>query len=270
MRQQSRALKAGFTLIELLVVVAILVILAGLILPKLDKVQLKANKGVAASNIHDVSRYIQTYRVMHNFYPDRWDSLMDTGSSLWTAANIDSPGLEPQLVGGPIPASPRKLVVTTTGLTNGEVRSLSRLGIGTMLDLDSTSTSIPGSRFAIERPIAQGQQFATINVADGDGSDLVDYIYPQNKVKSTANPTGTPGAIPSGKRLLVVGVGPRNTMIGDVVQDAPFYSNTDPAKYYHRFLAVFEISDSGSRAELKAVVGADADRLDEEINDFYE
>jgi len=271
MRQQNRALKAGFTLIELLVVVAILVILAGLILPKLDKIQLKSNKAVAAANIHDVSRYIQSYRVLHNFYPDRWDSLL-TGptGTLWTAATIDDKGLEPQLVGGPIPASPQKLVVTTTGLSAGEVRSLSRLGIGTMLDLDASSTAIPGSRFAIERPIAQGQQFATINVADGDGEALIDYIYPQNKVKSTANPTGTPGAIPSGKRLIVLGVGPLNTMIGDVVQDTPFYSNTDPAKYYHRFLAIFEISDGGSRAELKAVVGADADRLDEEINDFYE
>lgn len=274
MRQQSRALKAGFTLIELLVVVAILVILAGLILPKLDRVQLKANKGVAASNIHDVSRYIQTYRVMHNFYPDKWDSLMDSGTTLWTAPNIDAPGLEPQLVGGPIPASPHKLKVADP-LTAGEVRSLSRLGIGTLLDLDTSSDAIPGSRFTQQRPLAVGGRFATLNVSvppvstdDEDAIAIVDHIYPQNKLTGT-NP-GVSGTIPSGKRLLVVGVGPNNAMIGDVVQDTPFYSNTDPAKYYHRFLAIFEISDGGSRAELKAVVGADADRLDEEINDFYE
>jgi len=268
MRLHNRALKAGFTLIELLVVVAILVILAGLILPKLDRIQLKANKGVAASNIHDVSRYIQTYRVMHNFYPDKWDSLMDTSSTLWTAPTLDAQGLEPQLVGGPIPASPHKLTVSPTGFTDGEIRSLSRLGIGTLLDLNGDPSALPGNRFTQQRPLAIGGNFATLNPADGDAVAIINHIYPQNKL--TGTPAGVSGAIPSGKRLLVVGVGPNNAMIGDVIQDTPFYSNTDPAKYYHRFLAIFEISDGGSRAELKAVVGADADRLDEEINDFYE
>jgi prepilin-type N-terminal cleavage/methylation domain-containing protein len=266
MKNPMRFVRAGFTLIELLVVVAILVILAGLILPKLDKIQLKSNKAVAASNIHDVSRYIQTYRVLHNFYPDRWDSLMTAGDgTLWTAATLDDQGLEPQLTGSPIPASPEKLVVTSTGLSDGEVRSLSRLGIGTMLDLGSDTGAIPGNRFTVVRPIATGDQFATINVGDEDGEAIIDHIYPQNRLS-----TGSAGAIPAGKRLIVFGVGPLNTMIGDVVQDTPFYSNTDPAKYYHRFLAIFEIDDGGGRAELKAVVGADADRLDEEINDFYE
>lgn len=264
MRQQNRALKAGFTLIELLVVVAILVILAGLILPKLDKIQLKSNKAVAAANIHDVSRYIQTYRVLHNFYPDRWDSLLTSGGTpaLWEAATLNDQGLDPQLVGGPIPASPEKLTIATFA-SDDEIRSLSRIGIGTMLDLGTGG--IPGDRFTQPRTIANGATYATINTADGDGRALIDHIYPENRL-----PTGTSGAIPGGKKLIVVGVGPLNSMIGDVVQDTPFYSNTDPAKYYHRFLAIFEFSTGGSRAELKAVVGTDADRLDEEINDFYE
>ncbi|MBE7464626.1 MAG: prepilin-type N-terminal cleavage/methylation domain-containing protein [Planctomycetes bacterium] len=266
MRTLRRTHSAGFTLIELLVVVAILVILAGLVLPKLDKVQLKSNKAVAASNIHDVSRYIQTYRVLHNFYPDRWDSLVTTDATpvLWEAATEADPGLEPQLVGGPVPASPEKLT-TATFQSDEEIRSLSRLGITTMLDLDGSASGIPGDRFTIPRTIADGDTYATINVLDDDGKAIVDRIYPENRL-----PSGTSGAIPSGKKLLVVGVGPLNTMIGDVVQDTPFYSNTDPVKYYHRFLAIFEFSTGGSRAELKAVVGADADRLDEEINDFYE
>ena len=46
---RSRCTAAGFTLIELVVVVAILVTLAGLVLPGLDAFKLKANKGVAAS-----------------------------------------------------------------------------------------------------------------------------------------------------------------------------------------------------------------------------
>src|SRR5262245_66218054 len=109
-RKESKRIaraSAGFTLIEVLVVVAILVILAGFILPKLDRAQLKANKGVAAANMGGVSRYIQTYRVMHNFYPDRWDSLLSDEATAGTfvlkvpGAPGGAAGLDPQLVGGP-------------------------------------------------------------------------------------------------------------------------------------------------------------------------
>jgi prepilin-type N-terminal cleavage/methylation domain-containing protein len=261
--------KRGFTLIELLVVVALLVILAGTILPKLDRVQLKANKGVAANNAGGVSRYIQTYRVMHNLYPDRWDSLLTSGSGgLWmdnTPATDATtvPQLEPQLTGA-IAGGPTKLTTLTLTLDE-QIRSLARMGIGNVLDLDGLSTGIPGNRFTQVRALAVGDKVATINGADGDGQAIIDNIYPENRLS-----TGTPGTIPSGKRLVVFGFGPGNAAIGDIVQECPFYSNTDPALYYHRFLAVFEISDGGSRAELKAVLGADGDRIDEEINDYYE
>jgi len=257
--------KRGFTLIELLVVVALLVILAGTILPKLDRVQLKANKGVAANNAGGVSRYIQTYRVMHNLYPDRWDSLLTGAGALWAdSANPTTvPQLEPQLTGA-LPGSPTKLT-TLTLTTDEQLRSLSRMGISTVLDLDGASTAIPGNRFAQVRTLAINDKVATINGADGDGAAIIDQIYPENRLS-----TGTPGTIPAGKNLVVFGFGPGNAAIGDIVQECPFYSNTDPALYYHRFLAVFEISDGGSRAELKAVLGADGDRIEEEINDYYE
>jgi prepilin-type N-terminal cleavage/methylation domain-containing protein len=267
--QINKRLSSGFTLIELLVVVAILVILAGTILPKLDRVQLKANKGVAANNAGGISRYIQTYRIMHNLYPDRWDSLL-TGASgnLWkdnTPATDATtvPQLEPQLTGA-IAGGPAKLK-TLTLTAPEQIRSLARMGISTALDLDSASTDIPGNRFTQQRALAVGDKVATVDPADGDGAAIIDHIYPENKLSG-----GTSGTIPAGKQLVVFGFGPLNAAVGDVVQECPFYSNTDPSLYYHRFLAIFEVSDTGSRAELKAVVGADGDRIDEEINDYYE
>src|SRR5690349_3585044 len=106
---QKNIRSRGFTLIELLVVVAILVILAGTVLPKLDRVQLKANKGVAGNNAAGVSRYIQTYRIMHNVYPNHFDSLL-TGPSgtLWSTSSGLGPELEPQTTGA-LPGSPHKL-----------------------------------------------------------------------------------------------------------------------------------------------------------------
>lgn len=266
-REECRRTRStsGFTLIEMLVVVAILVILAGFILPKLDRAQLKANKGVAAANLGGVSRYIQTFRILHNRYPDGWDSLYDrTGAAMpsieqGTSTDI---GLEPQLT-GPSP-NPEKLVASPTTLVAGELRSLNRLGIGTVYDWDASESNHPGNNFNQSHTLAVGDTVVEVNAADGDGAAIIDHIYPQNVVNST------PGAIPSGKRLIAFGFGPLNECIGDVLQECPTYSNTDPTKYYNRNIAIFEIDDGGSRCELKAVVGADADRIDEEINDFYE
>src|SRR5262249_28891946 len=130
--------QSGFTLLELVVVVAVLVILAGFVLPKLDLFQLKANKGVAAANMSGTSRYIQQYRIQNNVYPDNWDSLMDnTGTALWVPGDPSgAPGVDPQLTGGGtggLPAgSPHKLVATTVG--TAYLRSITRMGIGHVLD----------------------------------------------------------------------------------------------------------------------------------------
>jgi hypothetical protein len=248
-------------------VLAILVILAGLVVGKLDLLDMKANKGVAASNIVGVARYIQMYRINTTTYPDGWDSLL-SGTALWApGAPGGAAGLDPQLTGGPPTGSPVKLTTTTLteDATTHHIRSLARLGITTVYDLDATSGDVPGSRFTVARTLADGATVATINVADGDGLNIVRNIYP-------ASPPVT--GVPAGKKLVVVGLGPLNKLIGNTNQallmDAPFYANTNQAQYYNRFLAVFEISDSGSRAKLVAVLGADGDRSSEEIADFYE
>jgi len=255
------AKSAGFTLIELVVVVGILVALAGIVLPKLDIYQLKANKGIAAANIGGVSRYVQTFRITHNVYPDNFDSLLTNTGVLWApGAPGTTPGIDPQLVGGPPAGSPTKL--TTTTIVGDELRSLTRMGITTILDVDpTTGGGIPGDRFDIPRTLAAGEIVATLNSGPGgddDANGIVDRFYPQG------------GGVPAGKKIVVFGFGPRNLCIGDVLQEAPFYSNTDARQYYNRFLCCFEVDSGGSRARFLGALGADADRMDEEINDYFE
>ncbi|HLX61103.1 MAG TPA: prepilin-type N-terminal cleavage/methylation domain-containing protein [Planctomycetota bacterium] len=262
-----KRIPSGFTLIEMLTVVAILVVLAGLILPKLDREQLRANKGVAANNMASAASYIRLYYVRHNIYPDRWDSLLTGSGSLWTpgAPGSGVQGLDPQLTGGPPTGSPNKL--TTTTLTEDsathEVRSLARMGITTFLS--QGSASVPGDAFNVAATLADGSKVATINVSDADGMAIIDSIYPENKLS-----TGTSGSIPAGNKLVVVGFGPINTAIGDVLQECPTYANTDHTQYYDRFLAIFETHADGSRAELKKVVGGDGDLLSDEVGDYYQ
>ncbi len=280
-RQQRR--NSGFTLIELVVVVAVLAILAGLVLPKLDTYILKANKGVSASNISGVSRYIQTHRVLNNIYPDKMDSLLDTSGAFWTTTG-SSPtdptfkiGLHPELTGGDtsgLPANtPQKLKLDTLpadGATSAYGRSLNRMGITTVFDaLDHVNNAIPGNKFDQPRSLdfTSTVKIATLNVTvdasgtltggDGDAQAIFTKIY------------GNGGKQPVGAKLVAFGFGPNNSAIGSTLQDVPFYPNLDQTAYYNRFVVFFEAYQDGSRASFKLATGADCDLMADEINEYY-
>jgi len=270
-RIRQHAKKKGFTLLELVVVIGILAILTGLLLPKFDVFKLKANKAVAASNMTDISRIIQTYYVQNSVYPDNWDSLL-AGTALWSAATSTDVGLEPQLTGSPGSANPTKLITTT--LDDGDARSLQRIGINNVYDLTGTPTEKPNDQFTTTRAIISGGTFATLNIGapgapggDEDANAIVAHIYPALQPAVVDNANGP--EVPAGKKLIVLGFGSRNSAVGNIVMEVPFYPNTDVTKYYSRFLAVFEVG-GGSRAELKAVLGADGDPIFDEMGDFFE
>ncbi len=291
----TRRAKQGFTLLELIIVVSILVILAGYVLGKLDILDMKANKGVAASNMGGVSRYLQLFRVNSTLYPDGWDSLCTTSGALWATTTPNTKCLDPQVLGttGPVPGSPHKLTTTAIDLTDGEVRSLARMGITTLYDVDtSAGIGAPGDAFGNDgaatirtiSPTMTNAAVATLNLgtgadpqhqtpaaalangADEDAIGIARHVYP------TA--LATDQLVPDGKRLVVFGFGRFNKCIGNstgaLLNEAPFYANTNSTLYYNRFLCVFEVDDGGSRAKLVAVLGSDGDRIDEEVADFYE
>ncbi len=261
----------GFTLLELVVVIAILAILTGILLPKFDVFKLKANKAVAASNMTDISRIIQTYYTQNSVYPDKWDSLLTPAGALWEATTPDEQGLEPQLTGSPGSANPVKLTTLTLDPADptdaGSLRSLQRIGIQTVLDLNALDVA-PNERFTVPRVIgAASASYATLNATDDDAAAIIRHIYPNDQPVLTDPPAAA--VVPTGKQLIVLGFGSHNTSIGNIVQEVPFYPNTDVTKYYSRFLAVFEVG-GGSRAELKAVIGADGDPIFDEMGDYFE
>src|SRR5262249_5164763 len=166
--------------------------------------------------------------------------------------------LDPQLLG--VPAGNPKKLATTTIASPEELRSLNRVGLLNVHDHDATvafkGVSAAGTA---TRLLAQGDTLATIDGTNTDGQAIIEHCYP-----------GSNGVVPTGKKLVVFGVGPRNKMIGDLLHVAPFYANTDQNKYYNRFLAVFEFDTTGSRAKLLGCLGADGDTLQDEVIDFYE
>ncbi len=241
----------GFTLVELVVVMAVLAVLSGLILPKLDVFKLKANKSADAANIHGVDRYITQYKVQKDLFPDGWDSLMDAASTatLFTA-------LAPELTGS-TPGSPVRLT-TTTITDQNELRSLQRVGITTVFD-HNTGGFPPDSANGAARVLQVGDTVATINQADPDGQNIIARMYASNG-----------GVVPAGRKVIVVGLGPRNQIVGDTLHEAPISAGVDVNSAYARYLVVFELRSSGSRARLIGTLGAEGNLLSDEIQDFYE
>ena len=261
LRSYSRRAARAFTLLELVVVLSILAILAGGILVKLDVLQLRANKGVSASSMAGISRMIQTYVVTNNHYPDGFDSLIDdNGGSPQLYA-----GLDPQLIGGLGGASPTKLT-TTTIASASELRSLNRMGITSLFEVDAgggLASGFPSDVFQTSRTLGVGATVATLNPpAEGDATAILQHFYP--------NEATLP---PAGKKVLVFGLGPRCSLIGrsGMLQEAPLYANSaDKVSYYARHLVAFEVDTGGGRARFLGALGADADRLDEELSEYYE
>lgn len=291
MTHTNQGRSRAFTLIELLMVLAILVILAGGVIAKLDVLQLRANKGVAASDMGGISRLMQAYVVANNHYPDDYDSLIDpNGGSpqLWGEGFSGDPatyrGLEPQCVLGP-GTTHQKLELFTIPATGsvgaGIVNSLGRMGIAHLQDLDHTD-GFPSDGFvgpASTRLIALGTPLAVINstlnganfdgtstpliaAGDGDADAIMESFYPQSG-----------GLSPDGTFVAVFGLGRSATIVGrsGLLQNAPLYANSgDKSRFYARDLVCFEVSTGGSRARFLGALGADGDRLDEEITEYYE
>jgi prepilin-type N-terminal cleavage/methylation domain-containing protein len=249
----------GLTLIELIVTMAILVILAGLVLPKLDVFKTKANKAQAASGMYSIANYVTAYRAQHDAFPDIWDSLLESAGGPGTTlfSKLDS-----ELIGSP-PGSGGKL--TTLNLTAGEAKSLARVGITRVVD-QSAAAEVPADSgdFATLRTLAAGDVVATLNLANSDP----DVVAEVQKIAADFYPE-LGGAIPAGKRIAVFGLGRFNTIKGDLLHTIPTYSEVDHVNRYGRFLVLFELDADGGRANLLGCIGGDGDRLEGEIADYY-
>jgi prepilin-type N-terminal cleavage/methylation domain-containing protein len=260
MPRSLKSARRGLTLIELIVVVAILAVLAMIVIPKLDGLQGNANHAAAAASVSDLGRYLQTYRTTKQRFPDGWDSLTD-GTNMWAAANpgnTTSTGTPPYgkgLHSSFFGSNPKFLAGTLTGT---DIAGLNSAGVYTVYDVTPAllSSKRPADAFTTTRTLADGAPAVFINNTSAAGRNIIDRVYRDNQKTG-----GVSGTIPGGNRLLALGFGPLNKLVGSLMLEAPSYANVDSTLIYNRLLVLFEVG--GSRATFRGVVASDGDLLDD-------
>jgi len=93
--------KRAFTLIELLVVIMIIAVLAAMIVPRIISRQAEAKKGAARSDLVNLSKMLDLYRLDVGYYPTA-----DEGLEALRTPPADSNGWKGPYTTKPIPLDP--------------------------------------------------------------------------------------------------------------------------------------------------------------------
>ncbi|NUN49430.1 MAG: prepilin-type N-terminal cleavage/methylation domain-containing protein [Candidatus Brocadiae bacterium] len=254
---------SGFTLIELLIVLAILVLLSSLVIMKLENVQAKSRSSTQAYSLADLSHQIQIRQGLKGQYPCGWDSLMKKPATPMTA--LVATDLFTKL--GPEFQAPNTILeAAATTLTADQITSIKSSGINMGMLHDEASGVVP-SDSGVEMHCfttmpsmmgASGLQFVrVIDKSPGSqGLSILVRDFGLNPMM-TDDPLVVPPRI-AANIYVVLGLGNKCTLVGDQIDEAPYFDRTDARKYYCRALGVFEVPVTGTtRAKLVGFIGPD-------------
>lgn len=212
MRNRNRQ---GLTLLELVIVMAILIALAGILVPLLPNMMKQAHTSTGATNMPELNKLFELHNTMERGYPNYLDNLTD-GTGLYSK----------------LPGGGAGLTVHT--LDADSAASLNAAGITKVFNL--TSEDVDDATFeCYGEGVVAPQLSEAVNVASGlaiavlDDSELP-------KFKGTA-----------GEVYAVFGVGQATPLVGNMLQDAPVHFGDEPGskpnEVYSRFAAVFRVGD---------------------------
>jgi prepilin-type N-terminal cleavage/methylation domain-containing protein len=229
-RSRSRR---GLSLIELLVVLVILVGLAGLVIPMLPGMVGRSQQAAAATDMSEITKWVQAYETSTGQYPKDWDALTD-GSA--TALTYLSSSANKDVFSG---ASPP---VQMTALTAGQASPLTKAGI-TQVQLMSTAQ--PSGTSLTFNPYANTNK-TTNGLAIASGVNVVTLTLAGQQQLRLGDGTTNYGT------FVVFGFGDRASLVkasnAPGVQDAPVvnYDAFTPDVKYSRYGVVFQIEGLNS------------------------
>jgi prepilin-type N-terminal cleavage/methylation domain-containing protein len=252
--------RRGLTLIELVVVIAVLTTLAALVVPRLDFLKAQADHAASASTAADLAMLLQTYRTSKELYP-ALDSLVDTSGALVNSAAHPAGAIFPD-------DTAAALSVETLSGSGGErwYASLLEGGLKFAYAHSPAATNVSSS-------ISAANAAAPVDlVASAGGDGLKAAVLNGSGVYAPAIISACfPGqtSVPAGTKLIAMGIGPNNSMVGNVMVSVPLdLQGDDPAKVYCRYLAIFAVYSNGRPAQLKMVVDHRFKQIQKRIDQY--
>lgn len=252
----ARTTRRGLTLMELVVVLAVLAALAAILIPLFPNLLRRAHKVTDATQSSEVAKCVQLYQALYTSYPDQFDSMVDAGGA--APAYIPADGGTP-FAGAAVPGP----------LTANEVAALGRVGITSVHNFATTlgsgghPTMNPyGAAVNAPTPLTPSTNVFIIDPATTSGEIPVE-------IQNIIARDGT-------ARFVVFGVGPRSTMVGKVMQNAPTSvpqnASFTPATLYSRVGVVFQVSglemNVTQRARFIGAVALEDDELESTEKDM--
>lgn len=270
--------RRGLTLMELIVVIAILVALAGILIPLLPGLIGRAETSSRATNHQEITKAIQTFEGSYTRYPSDWDALTDGSANALPWLSGTGGGNIGLATGGPL---------TIAQLSAAQTKALTGAGI-TRLQLFS-NTAPSGN-----------------NITFNPYADTTDRNSSTGALDLTTTPTPTPNLVtltPLGQfqlnlsdnattdngKFVVFGFGKRASIVGSGVNEAPtnFYDSAglSPDTRYSRYGVVFQVSGKTltqnqatapiadfSRAKLVRVIrfGSTLGTGDDAVNSYWQ
>ena len=262
--------RAGFSLMELMVVVAILAVLAGLVIAKIDYARRDANMAAGALSCGDVAQNIQLYLATTERLPSGLDSLLDTTGALYAGPGSSGGGIIGITDGvGNIPSQ-----TTPVSFTAGDKRlnSLFRVGMSFVNSMNASASNASDAGTVQQLLGTTSPTGTTLNAANllcvNGNSAIWNSVFPPN-VWGTASGTSME-VNPAGVTVTLVclGVGPGNSMNGVSMMSPPQYPGPDSNVYYYRYIAIFAVYSDGSRAQLKGVVDPYGRTIDSSLQQY--
>jgi prepilin-type N-terminal cleavage/methylation domain-containing protein len=259
MKRSFSQLHRGLTLIELVVVLAILVGLAALIVPRLDFLKNQADHAAAAATSGDLATMLQTQKTATGTYPSL-DLLTDESGAVYSKLWSDIGPLFtaftfPEYTGAPGTEYYRSFL--EGGLKTGYQQ------VSTATDASNSTGTAP----AID--LVNGAAGGDLVMAELADTSTHPYVTAIRKACFPETNGATPAGVPV--KLVAMGIGPRNTMVGNVMTSTPTETQGDNSKeVYCRYMAVFAVYGTGRPAQLKMVVDHRGKQVDKRIAQFAE
>ncbi|WP_254508034.1 prepilin-type N-terminal cleavage/methylation domain-containing protein [Anatilimnocola floriformis] len=283
-----RRRESGFTLLELIIVLVVLVALAALVVPLLGWVRKQAEYATGAAGAAEAMNNLEIFRSSTGRYPDRFDSLVTTTGTLYLTTSTGAsvwPSSEIPLSTIANVATASDMTILNYYLTNdGALTSFVNHNLTASSTYSGPNTSTEGSTvYTVGGTITP----AVTAVAASDGPDGlpgtsddvaavtgVPAVLQNVAIVKNVTTTSTTGTlarliraaypnqanatipvIPTGRYLVAVGIGGRNSAVGTTMSSPPQYSGAAAGKY-GRFIAFFDVGPGATgrgQVQLKCV-----------------